>query len=86
MFIAPDRLGHVFEEFKTAKGSTRGGGVGLGLSLVKRLIELHGGEVLLDSSPGKGTTVTCRLPMTPLAAAEKHTVGQVESVSGAAAH
>ena len=37
-------------------------GAGLGLTLVRRLIALHGGEVTLASTPGRGTTVTCDLP------------------------
>jgi signal transduction histidine kinase len=41
---------------------TRQGGAGLGLSLVTRFIELHGGRVEVKSAPNKGTTVTCRLP------------------------
>ncbi|MCH7544164.1 MAG: HAMP domain-containing histidine kinase, partial [Proteobacteria bacterium] len=40
-------------------GST---GIGLGLALVKSFVELHGGDVELKSQPGKGATVTCRLP------------------------
>ncbi len=42
-------------------------GAGLGLSLVKSLIELHGGWVELDSEPGGGTRVTCHLPTEPAA-------------------
>jgi signal transduction histidine kinase len=37
-------------------------GAGLGLSLVKSLIDLHGGAVSIDSAAGRGTTITCRLP------------------------
>src|SRR5690606_19656197 len=37
-------------------------GAGLGLSLVKSLIELHGGEIHIDSTQGKGTTITCTVP------------------------
>ena len=36
--------------------------MGLGLALVKSFVELHGGDVELKSKPGKGATVTCRLP------------------------
>jgi signal transduction histidine kinase len=53
----------VFDKFY--RGSKRGGvgsGTGLGLSMVKSFIELHGGHVELDSAPGRGTTVTCYLP------------------------
>lgn len=38
-------------------------GAGLGLSLVKRLIELHGGAIDIDSTQGKGTTITCTVPL-----------------------
>lgn len=38
-------------------------GAGLGLSLVKSLIELHGGEIHIDSTQGKGTTITCTVPL-----------------------
>lgn len=50
----------VFGSFASGKGST---GAGLGLSLVRRFVELHGGRVQLDSSPRKGTKVTCRIPI-----------------------
>jgi chemotaxis protein histidine kinase CheA len=38
-------------------------GAGLGLSLVKSLIELHGGSVAIESASGCGTRITCRLPV-----------------------
>jgi len=37
-------------------------GVGLGLSIVKSLVELHGGQLTLDSEPGMGTAVVVRFP------------------------
>ncbi|MGE5146625.1 MAG: ATP-binding protein, partial [Candidatus Eiseniibacteriota bacterium] len=53
----------IFEKFVRGKDPTgRAVGAGLGLALVQKLIELHGGEVALKSTPHKGTTVTCRLP------------------------
>ncbi|MBY0355018.1 MAG: PAS-domain containing protein [Rickettsiales bacterium] len=53
----------VFDKFY--RGSARSGtnsGTGLGLSMVKSFIELHGGHVELDSALGRGTTITCYLP------------------------
>ncbi len=55
-----ERVLRTFERGGTPEG--RQGGAGLGLSLVTRFIELHGGRVEVKSSPNRGTTVTCRLP------------------------
>ncbi len=52
----------VFEKFERGQPQVRESGAGLGLSLVKNLIELHGGSVTIESAPGAGTTVCCRLP------------------------
>jgi hypothetical protein len=56
---------HIFDRFV---GRDRGG-PGLGLALVKALIELHGGWVALESEPGHGATFTCHLPETAYAGA-----------------
>lgn len=56
--IAPELLTRVFE-----RGVTDGGGSGLGLSICRQIARDHGGEVQIDSVPGKGTTVTITLPM-----------------------
>ena len=57
--MPPSDQVRVFEKFE--RGTPRSG-AGLGLSLVKSLIDLHGGTVTIDSAAGQGTTVTCRLP------------------------
>jgi signal transduction histidine kinase len=51
----------IFEKFERGNPHARQSGPGLGLSLVKSFIELHGGSVELESNPGSGTTVTCYL-------------------------
>ena len=65
--IASDVLPHVFERFRQAetKTSTRTkGGLGLGLSIVRHLVEIHGGEVMVDSEGiNQGSTFTVKLPL-----------------------
>ena len=59
----PDHVAaRVFERFESHTGGTAHRGVGLGLSIVRSFVELHGGHVSLDSTPGTGTTVTCVFP------------------------
>jgi PAS domain S-box-containing protein len=60
----PDELSKVFQPFYTTKAQ----GVGLGMPIVKRLVELHGGEVRVASESGKGTAVTVKLPRFPFGA------------------
>ncbi len=63
--IAPEDQPRVFERFYRADKSHSRliGGTGLGLSIVKHGIQLHGGEVQLESKLGAGTTITVRLPV-----------------------
>jgi CheY-like chemotaxis protein/anti-sigma regulatory factor (Ser/Thr protein kinase) len=63
--IPADFLPHVFDRFRQADGSTtrRHGGLGLGLSIVRNLVELHGGTVTAHSEgEGRGATFQVRLP------------------------
>jgi signal transduction histidine kinase len=62
--ITEQDQGQAFQKFARV-GGRRQSGSGLGLALVKSLIELHGGQVELVSKPGVGTRVTCRLPAMP---------------------
>ena len=63
--IREDQITHLFERFRQADGSANRHyeGTGLGLSLVKELTNLHGGEVLVQSVYGEGTTFTIELPL-----------------------
>ena len=63
--IAPEHFNRLFERFYRvdASRSREIGGTGLGLSIVKHLAVLYGGEVSVESQPGKGSTFTVRLPM-----------------------
>jgi signal transduction histidine kinase/ActR/RegA family two-component response regulator len=72
--IRPEVLPLVFERFRQADSSTTRsyGGLGLGLSIVKNLVELHGGTVRAHSEgEGEGTTFVVSLPLAPLHKAEK---------------
>jgi signal transduction histidine kinase len=58
--IPPAERARVFEKFERG---VRQSGAGLGLSLVKSLIELHDGTVVIEAAAGQGTRITCRLPV-----------------------
>jgi len=63
--IAPEDHAAVFEEFKQVGRDAlkKAEGTGLGLTLTKRLVELHGGEIRLESVPGEGSTFSFTLPL-----------------------
>jgi signal transduction histidine kinase len=61
--IPPEALDRVFDRFESDTSGSRHRGPGLGLSIVRALVELHGGRVQIDSALGEGTTVTCVFPV-----------------------
>ena len=61
--ISEEELPYVWDRFYKADKSRKSSGTGLGLSIAKHLVQLHGGNVSLQSSVGKGTTVTIKLPI-----------------------
>lgn len=65
--IAADDLARVFTPFENigSRKASRRGGAGLGLALVRSIVELHGGGVSIESKEGAGTMVTCVFPETP---------------------
>jgi two-component system sensor histidine kinase HydH len=70
--IRPEHRERIFLPFFTTKPT----GTGLGMAIVKKLMDLHGGEVEIDSAPGRGTTVRLVLPPAPLPAAAEAGVSQ----------
>jgi signal transduction histidine kinase len=63
--ISPERLSEIFEPYHQLDGSStrRYGGIGLGLALVKKIVEAHGSKVDVTSEVGKGTMIKFQLPI-----------------------
>ena len=63
--MTPSQVERVFVSFEQAEGGTtrRFGGTGLGMAIVHKLIDLMGGEITIDSAPGKGTTIRVTIPL-----------------------
>jgi len=60
--MEPEVAERIFEQFYRGDSSRRGEGNGLGLPLAKRVAELHGGSICLESDEGRGSTFTVTLP------------------------
>jgi signal transduction histidine kinase len=88
--IAADQVAQIFEPLY----STKRGGTGLGLAVADRIARAHGGEIRVESAPGRGTTMAVRIPLatgpdaegaTPEARAEDDTPAVAAAGGGAAA-
>ena len=78
--IAPAFLPHVFERFRQAdaRSTRRHGGLGLGLAITHRLVEMHGGTIGVESDgPGHGAVFTVRLPLAPVVDAPRQRLAGV---------
>lgn len=87
--IDPEFLPHVFERFRQADSSTTRSftGLGLGLAIVRHLVELHGGSVSADSEGiGRGATFTVRLPLISARAAATQPAPKRPAAAGTTLH
>ena len=60
--IPADELPHLFEKYRRVREAKRTEGTGLGLFIAKTIVEAHGGDIRVDSTPGEGSTFTLLLP------------------------
>lgn len=66
--IAPEDKQRIFDRFERLVSVRHFGGFGLGLWIVRQIVQAHGGSIQVDSAPGEGSTFTVRLPLTTTAA------------------
>lgn len=72
--IAPERLPHIFEEFRTTKNDGKQSGLGLGMPIIRQICTEHGGSVEVSSQVGVGTQILIRLPLAKGAVARLNTI------------
>jgi PAS domain S-box-containing protein len=65
--IPPDEIGHVFERFRRVRSGAAQSipGTGLGLTIVKQIVEMHGGKIWVESAVGHGSSFHFTIPLTP---------------------
>ena len=83
--IPADELERIFERFYRVDNSVtqRVGGTGLGLAVCRGIVEMHGGQIWANSSPGAGSTFTLTLPVDPATGQEDPVIGDtVEEMDG----
>jgi PAS domain S-box-containing protein len=69
--IAPEDIERVFQRFERAVPGRRYAGLGLGLYIVRQIVEAHGGQISVQSQPGAGSAFTVELPLEPRPPAER---------------
>lgn len=82
--IIPENLSRLFQRFSQADGSVSRpyNGIGLGLVIVKKIVEAHDGRVWLESQPGVGTTAHIKLPQLSTCPTEAKEIAHVKSATG----
>ncbi len=65
--VDPSMLNTIFERFESGRSGGRSRGAGLGLSIVKSFVELHGGSVHIENLPNRGASFVCTIPVDPTA-------------------
>ena len=75
--IPPEQLEHIFERFVRGDAglTQRVGGTGLGLAISRSLVELHGGQLAVDSAVGRGSTFSFGLPLAVAATSGNRAAG-----------
>lgn len=81
--IPPDKKEKIFERFfqNSAAGTVLNQGTGIGLSITKEFVRMHGGDIAVESQPGHGSIFTIRLPLTTVEADQPETAQSIDDQS-----
>jgi signal transduction histidine kinase/DNA-binding response OmpR family regulator len=82
--IGVDERARIFDRYERGRNAQGGGGLGLGLYVVRRIVEAHGGRIAVESEPGRGSTFTVTLPRGEAEAAEPRAPALAAGASRAA--